>query len=163
MVFLKPRSLNKKEIQLNLCKIFSVLIFRTLFIRLMTLNCTKLGLAVTLMKYLSSVISLIFLPKTLIWNKITFRSSNSLNLAKLVANELLRSISKKFTNIPFSLRFIAAFCKDFRNLSLKNEITFKKSWSVWPFINHEQPVLEFWGLGRLKWKFFKRLISRDFP
>ena len=38
----------------------------------MTLNCVKLGRAVTFMKYLDSRVSLIFLPKTLIWNKIKF-------------------------------------------------------------------------------------------
>ena len=46
----------------------------------MTLNCVKLGRAVTFMKYLASVVSLIFLAKTLIWNKITFPASNSQNL-----------------------------------------------------------------------------------
>ena len=51
-------------------------------IRLMTLNRIKLGRAVTFMKYLASVVSLIFLPKTLNWNKITFPASNLLNLAK---------------------------------------------------------------------------------
>ena len=37
----------------------------------MTLNRVKLACAVTLMKYLANAVSLIFLPKTLIWNKIT--------------------------------------------------------------------------------------------
>ena len=32
----------------------------------MTLNCVKLGRAVAFIKYLASVVSLIFLPKTLI-------------------------------------------------------------------------------------------------
>ena len=54
----------------------------------MTFNRIKLGRAVTFMKYLDSVVSLIFLPKTLIWNKITFPASNSLNFAELVENEL---------------------------------------------------------------------------
>ena len=44
----------------------------------------KLGRAVTFMKYLASVVSLIFLPKTLIWNKITSSASNLLNFAELV-------------------------------------------------------------------------------
>ena len=35
-----------------------------IFIHIMTLNCVKLGGAVTLMKYLASVVSLIFLTKT---------------------------------------------------------------------------------------------------
>ena len=49
----------------------------------MTLNCVKLGRAV----YLDSVVSLIFQAKTLIWNKIMFLASHSLNLAELVLNE----------------------------------------------------------------------------
>ena len=68
------------------------------------------------MKYLASVVSLIF-PKTLIWNKITFPASNSLNFEEMVENELMKSISKKkITNIPFSIQFIAAYCKDFKSL-----------------------------------------------
>ena len=58
----------------------------------MTLNCVKLGRAVTFMKYLASVVSLIFLAKTLIWNKITFPASNLLNSAELVENEPLKSV-----------------------------------------------------------------------
>ena len=61
----------------------------------MTLNHVKLGRAVTFMKYSTSIISLIFLPKILNWNKITFLASNSTNLAELVVNELMKSISKK--------------------------------------------------------------------
>ena len=69
----------------------------------MTLNCVKLGRAVAFMKYLASVVSLIFQVKTLIWNKITFPVSNSLNLAELVVNKPMKSIYKKITNIPFSI------------------------------------------------------------
>ena len=36
----------------------------------MTHSRVKLGRAVTFMKFLASAVSLIFLPKTLIWNKI---------------------------------------------------------------------------------------------
>ena len=61
----------------------------------MTLNCVKLGRAVTFMTYLASVVSLIFPAKTLIWNKITFPALNSLNLVELVINEPMKSISKK--------------------------------------------------------------------
>ena len=74
----------------------------------MTLNCVKLGRAVTFMKYLASVVSLIFLAKTLIWNKITFPASNLLNFAELVENESLKSSTKKITNISISIRFITA-------------------------------------------------------
>ena len=61
----------------------------------MTLNRVKLGRAVTFVKYLASIGSLIFLAKTLIWNKITFAASNLLNVAELVVNEPMRSIYKK--------------------------------------------------------------------
>ena len=74
----------------------------------MNFNCVKLGRAVTFTKYLASVVSLIFLAKTLIWNKITFLASNLLNLAELVVNEPMKSMYKKFTNIPFSIQFITA-------------------------------------------------------
>ena len=74
----------------------------------------KLGRVVTFMKYLASIVSLMFLPKSLIWNKITFPASNLLIFAKLVKNELMKSISKKFTNIPYSIQFIAAYCKYLR-------------------------------------------------
>ena len=58
----------------------------------MTLNDVKLGHAVTFMKYLASIISLICLAKTLIWNKITFSALQLLNLAELVVNEHMKSI-----------------------------------------------------------------------
>ena len=48
------------------------------------------------MKYLASEATLIFLPKTLIWNKVMLLASNSLTFAELVENELMKSISKKF-------------------------------------------------------------------
>ena len=67
----------------------------------MALNCVKLGGTVTFMKYLASVVSLIFLAKTLIWNKITSLASNLLNFAELVENEPLKSIYKK--NLPIFL------------------------------------------------------------
>ena len=72
----------------------------------MVLTRVKLRYAVTFVKYLASVFSLIFLPKTLIWNKIPFLASTSPNLAELVVNQLMKSISKKFTNILFSIPFI---------------------------------------------------------
>ena len=69
----------------------------------MTLNRVTLGRAVSFIKYLASVVSLIFLTKTLIWNKITFAASNSLNLAELELNEPMESIYKNVTNIFFLL------------------------------------------------------------
>ena len=55
----------------------------------MTLNRVKLRCAVTFMKYLASVVSLIFVAKT------TFPASKSLNPAELVVNEPMKSIYKK--------------------------------------------------------------------
>ena len=68
---------------------------------LMTLNRIKLGRAVTFTKYLASIISLIFLAKTLFWNIATFPASNSLNLAELVVNEPMKSIDKKIYQYSF--------------------------------------------------------------
>ena len=76
----------------------------------MALKRIKLGRAVNLIKYLASVVSLTFLSNTLIWKKITFLLSHSVNLAELVVNELTKSISKKFTNIPFIFQFISRLC-----------------------------------------------------
>ena len=59
----------------------------------MNLN-LKVGRAVIFVKYLNSVVSLIFLPKTLIWNKILFSASNSPNFTELVENKPMKSISK---------------------------------------------------------------------
>ena len=67
----------------------------------MALNRVKLGRVVTFMKYLASVVSLIFLAKTLILNKITFPTSDLLNLAELVVNELMKSIYKKIYEYSF--------------------------------------------------------------
>ena len=61
----------------------------------MTLNCVKVGRAVTVIKYLASVVSLTFLAKISIWNKIMLPASNLLNFAELVENESLKSICKK--------------------------------------------------------------------
>ena len=55
----------------------------------------KLERTVTFMKYLASIVSLIFLAKSLIRNKIRFPASNMLNLAELVVNEPMKSMYKK--------------------------------------------------------------------
>ena len=73
----------------------------------MTINYVKIGHAVTFIKYLAGVVSLIFLEKTSFLNKITYPASNLLNLAELVVNEPMKSIYKKIkTTIYFSIRFI---------------------------------------------------------
>ena len=67
----------------------------------MALNRVKLGRAVTFMKYLASLVSLIFLAKNLIWNKITSPTSNLLNLAELLVNEPMRRNYKKLPILFF--------------------------------------------------------------
>ena len=82
----------------------------------MTLDCIKLRRAITFMKYLANVVSLIFLPKT--WNKATFLASNLLNFSELLENELMKSAFRKNLAIfifPI-LQLFAAYCKDFKSL-----------------------------------------------
>ena len=74
----------------------------------MTLNGLKLGHPINFMKYLASVASLIFLAKTLIWNKINFPILNLMNLEELVEMSLWIVSTKKITKIPFSVWFVTA-------------------------------------------------------
>ena len=67
----------------------------------MTLNRIKLGRAVTFMKYLAGLVSLIFLLKTLIWYKITFPAPSLLNHAELLVNEPVKSIYQKIYQYSF--------------------------------------------------------------
>ena len=60
----------------------------------MTLNRVKPGPAVTFMLYLASVVTLIFLPKILIWYKVKFPTLNLLKFGGVIEHEL--------SNIPFS-------------------------------------------------------------
>ena len=71
-------------------------------------NCVNLGRATTFMKYLARVVSLVFLAKTLIWNKITFPASNLFNFAELVENEPLQCIYKK--NYQYSYFYSIYHC-----------------------------------------------------
>ena len=57
----------------------------------MALNRETVARAVTFMKYLASLVALIFLQKFIIWNKTMFWLSNLLNLAELVVNKLMKS------------------------------------------------------------------------
>ena len=87
----------------------------------MTLNRVKLGRAVTFMKYLASVVSLIFLAKTLIWNKITFPVSNLLNFAELVEIEPLESIYKKIYKYSYFYSIYHCLMQKFQEL-VTNEL-----------------------------------------
>ena len=68
-----------------------------------------------ILKYLASVVSLIFLPKTLIWiNQISdIKFIESCRAGGKWGNE---KYLQKITDIPFSIRFITTFCKDFKSL-----------------------------------------------
>ena len=68
----------------------------------MTLNCVKLGRAVIFMKYLTSVVSLIFLAKSLVWNKITFPASNLLNFSELEKNGPLKGNDLSLLTVKIS-------------------------------------------------------------
>ena len=68
----------------------------------MTLNRVKLGRAVTFIKYFDGEVSLMFLAKCLIWNKITFPESNSL---KQRFQELITQKLDNFTKILISVVF----------------------------------------------------------
>ena len=74
------------------------------------------------MKYLARVVSLVFLPKTLIWNKITFPASNPLNLAESAVNELIKSISKKIYQLSFCYPTYHRLIKRFQELETKDEL-----------------------------------------
>ena len=60
----------------------------------MTFISVKLEDTVTFMKYLAIIVFLIFLPKTLICNKMSFSALNSLNFTELLENKFAKSISK---------------------------------------------------------------------
>ena len=81
----------------------------------MTLNHVKVVRAVTFMKYLAKAVFLIFLPKTLISNKTTFSTLNSMNFAELVENELMKNISeKKLTIFLFLSKLLLLIVKILR-------------------------------------------------
>ena len=96
----------------------------------MILDHAKLGHIFSFMKDLASIVTLNFLPKTLISNKMAFPASNSLKLAGLVINQLKKAISKTFTNIHFYIQFITSYCKDFKRLELGKYITYANKLQV---------------------------------
>ena len=78
------------------------------------------------MKYLARVVSLIFLPKTLIWNKIKFRILNSLKFAELVVNEFTKSISKKlYQHLVFHPIYLCLLYR-FQVLTIQERDNFSK-------------------------------------
>ena len=92
----------------------------------MTLNRVKLERAVTLMRYRANIVSLIFLQKTLNWNKITFLVSNWRNIAELVVNELMKSIPKQNYQYSFFYTIYHWLIKKFQELITKELDNFTK-------------------------------------
>ena len=92
----------------------------------MNFNRVKLGRAVAFMNYLASKDSLIFLPKSLIWNKIRFRLLNSLNLAELVVNELMKSISRNIYQSSFFYLIYHNLLQRFSELITNERYIFSK-------------------------------------
>ena len=152
MICFYQGGLNNKEIQVSPCNIFSILIFNKLCLLAEWLNRIILGRAVTFMKYLVSVVSLIFLIfllKTLIRNKATLPASNSLNLAELVVDELMRNISQKIYQYCIFYLIYHCLIYKFQELITKELNKFKKSSSVYTFINQEPPAFELCALWEL--------------
>ena len=69
----------------------------------MTLNCIKLGRAVTFMEYLASVDSLIFPAKAIIWNKILFAVSVFAESCRTGAKSVYEEYLKQILSIFFFL------------------------------------------------------------
>ena len=106
----------------------------------MTLNCVKLGRAVTFTKYRASVVSLIFLTKTLIWNKIAFAASNSLKLAELMVNEPIKKIWKKIYQYSFFYLIYHCLMQRFQELITKEQDNFLENphqYSLWFIMNNQ--------------------------
>ena len=99
----------------------------------------KLVRVVTFTKYLASVVSLISLAKTLMWNKITFLASNLLNLAELLINEPVESICKKLYQYLF---FYPIYHCSHR-------------YNLWLIMNYQSS--NFWGEGSWNKNFKKNL------
>ena len=92
----------------------------------MNFNCVKLGPAVTFMEHLASVVSLIFLSKTLICHKITFPASNLLIFAELVVNEPTKSIYRKIYQYSFFYLIYHCLIQRFQELKTKELDNFTK-------------------------------------
>ena len=74
----------------------------------MTLNCVKLGRAVTFMKHLTSVVSLIYLAETLFWIKgIKFADSCRAGGKWAYEEYIQRNSQKLFFLFDFTLRNVS--------------------------------------------------------
>ena len=90
------------------CFDWKISIFQQTVVRVYyILNRVKLERAVPFIKYLATLVSLIFPPKILICNKITFRLSISLNLPELVEESYEESLQR---NLPIFLFYLICHC-----------------------------------------------------
>ena len=111
----------------------------------MTLNRVKLGHAVTFIKYVASVVSLIFIAKNLIWNKITFPTSNLSNLAEPVKSKPLKGTYKKIYQYSYFYLIYHSLMKRFQELITNELDNFTKIIISIVFDYHELPVFRLWG------------------
>ena len=109
----------------------------------MTFNRVKLGRSSTFMNYFITVVSLIFLPKTLILNKSMFPASNSPNIAEQVENKQMKCISRKLYQYFFFYLIYRCLFQRFSELITKELDNFSKI-LISIVVYHELPV-EFWG------------------
>ena len=127
------------------------------------LNRVKLGRTVTFMKYLASVVTLIFPPVTLIWNNITLPPLYLLNLAWLVVNELTKSISKEISQYSFFFPIYHCILQILQELITKEQDNFSKilisivlyqPWATSP---------RAFGVRGVEMKIFERIKKQKFP
>ena len=79
----------------------------------MVLNNIKLERTVILIKYITTIVSLLFILKTLTWDKIVLPASNLLNLLELMGIELKKTFSKSDLSdlselLLFNVKFLKA-------------------------------------------------------
>ena len=83
-----------------LCRIFSISAFNKFYLPNI-LNRLKRERTVIFIKYIATVIFLVFPPKTLISSKIMLPASNLLKVLELVENELEKTFFRKYLAILF--------------------------------------------------------------
>ena len=136
---------------------------RVILVLLMTLNRVKLERAVVFMKCLTTAVSLIFLPKTLIWNKITFRLLNLLSLAELMVNEVTKSVSKKNYQYSFSYQTNHYLLQRLQELITKEPDNFSKILIsivfYWSWTTRARAL----GMRRVVIKIFEKDQKQKFP
>ena len=77
----------------------------------MVLNNIKLERTVILIKYITTIVSLLFILKTLAWDKMVLPASNLLNLLELMGIELKKTSKSDLSDLSELLLFNVKFLK----------------------------------------------------